>query len=233
MTSLQPSSAPPIFTRIQTQPLHPIAVGVDLEGMAGNAGPSSDATMETLTATSPSISTSVSTDFSTSLTVMKKPYVENHVPLAALQKPNNTTLKPKCFEVKRVSSSGTIACEFPGCTIKFSCKKDRNRHFRLKQQANEGYRCPFLHCSMGTGHRIQRRDKLREHLRRKGEESSPWQCILPGCLAVTRDRATLIDHLSQHDCIVRLAHQQLLIDYSFITGNLHPEAIMTSLRLDT
>lgn len=153
---------------------------------------------------------------------MEKSYAENHVSLVALQKPNSATLKPKCFEAKRVSASGTIACEFPGCTTKFSRKKDRNRHFRLKHQANEGFRCPFVHCSMGTGHKIQRRDKLREHLRQKGMEFSPWQCILPGCFAVACDRATLIDHLGQHDRIDRLSHQQRLIDYSFITGDLHP-----------
>jgi hypothetical protein len=216
--SLQPSSATPMPP---AQLLRSLA-GAGSERVPGNPNLSSDSSARTLAALSPSIPIQISMDFSTSLNMIENPQVGNHILPGALREPENTTIKPKSLESKHVSTSGTITCEFPGCTIKFSRKKDRNRHFRIKHQSNGGYRCPFVHCSMGTGHRIQRRDKLREHLRRKGDESTPLQCILPGCFTIARDRAALLDHLGQHNRVVRLSQQQLLIDYNLITGDLHP-----------
>jgi hypothetical protein len=63
---------------------------MDSEVMVSYTDPSVYTSIRALAAMSPSISSSVSMDLSTSITVMekpKKPYVENHVPLAALQKP--------------------------------------------------------------------------------------------------------------------------------------------------
>ena len=124
-------------------------------------------------------------------------------------------------EVGRNIQTAVFTCEHPGCAITFNRKKDRKRHFRQKHQGNEHFRCPVVDCSLGTGHEIQRRDKLRDHLRRKEQSPSTWQCILPECSETAVGRTGLIDHLGRHDRTTRLVHQQLLIDYDFISGDIH------------
>lgn len=179
--------------------------------------------MEALTTTSSSILKLAKTNISGPGTVIEGPTkISPSLSLQDRRTPEKSTLTPSCNEAKRTSSTSTIMCEYPGCTVKFGRNKDRNRHFRLKHQANEGFRCPLVDCSMGTGHKIQRRDKLREHLKRKGGASLSWQCVLPDCSMIVAGRSDMIGHLGQHDRITRLTHQQLLIDYSFITGDLHP-----------
>ena len=122
----------------------------------------------------------------------------------------------------QAQQEGPLECEYPGCTSKFGRKKDQSRHFRAKHEANEGFRCPLIDCVMGTGHKVQRRDKLRDHLFRKAGAASTWQCIIPGCLEIATGKTGLIDHLGGHDRKTRLAEQQLLIDYGFINGDIYP-----------
>lgn len=222
MPFLPPSLAPTMSTHVHAQSLEALAASRSPKETIATTIRFADTSTKELTALSPAISMAGAKNLSACLPMMEIPHHENQVPLAAPRKANSKIFKQRCTEPKRVSASSTVSCDSPGCTVQFSRKKDQNRHFRLKHQANGGFQCPILDCSIGTGHSIQRRDKLREHLRRKGDETSRWQCILPGCAAEVCDRSALIDHLGHHDRITRLAHQQLLIDYCFITGDLHP-----------
>jgi hypothetical protein len=147
------------------------------------------------------------------------PSAEAQIPLDSVATDANTTRDLRRGLPRDLT---TLTCNHYGCSVKFKQKKDRNRHFRQKHQANEGYRCPVVDCFMGTGHRIQRKDKLREHLRRKNDPTSQWACFLLGCSEMTIGKVGLMDHLGTHDRLVRLAGQQLMVDYGFLVGEIYP-----------
>jgi hypothetical protein len=114
------------------------------------------------------------------------------------------------------SSSDTLRCEHPGCTITFRRNKDRRRHFRYKHKSStKTFICPVVNCPSGFGHKFLRSDKLRDHLRGQKLRLIDWSCVLPGCSEISRGRAGLIDHLGQHDYNTRVSNKKLFTDYGF------------------
>ncbi|KAN0098942.1 hypothetical protein V8E51_014605 [Hyaloscypha variabilis] len=120
-----------------------------------------------------------------------------------------------------VSKSGTtsnvLRCEHPGCTTTFRRNKDRLRHFRNKHESNtKTFPCPVVDCPSGFRHTFHRSEKLRDHLcAQKVLNLTHWSCVLPGCSEILGGRASLIDHLGQHEYETRCTNEKLLTDYGF------------------
>ena len=122
---------------------------------------------------------------------------------------------------KSSTISAVLRCEYAGCTTTFGRNKDRRRHFRHKHGSNtKTFPCPVVDCPSGFGHQFDRSDKLREHLRtKKILDLIYWSCVIPGCSEIPGGRASLIDHLGQHDRNTRRSNENLLKDYGFASRN--------------
>jgi hypothetical protein len=110
-------------------------------------------------------------------------------------------------------------CEHQGCNKTFRHNKDRLRHYREKHEtATIAFHCPVVDCPMGFRHQFNRSDKLRDHLRGQKISSYQWTCSLPECSETTSSKASLHDHLQQHDYNTRQLNRKLLAAYGFTAG---------------
>jgi hypothetical protein len=124
---------------------------------------------------------------------------------------------------KSSTDSDVLGCEHTGCTTTFRRNKDRRHHFRNKHESNtKTFPCPVADCPSGFGQTFRRSEKLRDHLcAQKVLNLTHWSCVLPGCSEILGGRASLIDHLRQHEYDTRESNQKLLMDYGFASWRLY------------
>jgi uncharacterized C2H2 Zn-finger protein len=126
-----------------------------------------------------------------------------------------TINKPDKVEEEPQNKTKVFKCEYSGCNTTFRRNKDRTRHVFNKHQGNSGFACPIIDCPMGTGHTVERSDKLRDHLRGKAASSRTWRCVLPGCSATGVNKTWWFNHVKQHDQETRVANRHLLTSYGY------------------